>query len=175
MVFHLPKWYWIYWNFKVQRNYEDNQIQHTCSNFNLLQFPQSLYPNYESLWLFLDCSDMFLSIVSSLGSHRTKLLPLPCDNISSILISLPFYHSTKTQSVSRLKKKKKTQSLLLLHVIFQNLTTNILVAFLRIILPLLTLYTFCPQREKSSVFEYHVYFTGSENITSNMFKFMLTF
>lgn len=107
MVFHLPKWYWIYWNFKVQRNYEDNQIQHTCSNFNLLQFPQSLYPNYESLWLFLDCSDMFLSIVSSLGSHRTKLLPLPCDNISSILISLPFYHSTKTQSVSRLKKKKK--------------------------------------------------------------------
>ena len=107
MVFHLPKWYWIYWNFKVQRNYEDNQIQNTCSNFNLLQFPQSLYPNYEPLWLFLDCSDMFLSIVSSLGSHRTKLLPLPCDNISSILISLPFYHSTKTQSISRLKKKKK--------------------------------------------------------------------
>ena len=149
MVFHLPKWYWIYWNFKVQRNYEDNQIQHTCSNFNLLQFPQSLYPNYEPLWLFLDCSDMFLSIVSSLGSHRTKLLPLPCDNISSILISLPFYHSTKTQSVSRLKKKKKkTQSLWLLHLIFQNLTTNILVAFLRIIFTIINIIYFLSTKRK---------------------------
>ena len=96
MVLHLPKWYWIYWNFKVQRNYEDHQIQ----------FPQPLYPNYGPLWLFLDFADIFLSIASSLGPHRTKLLPLPCDNISSILLSLPFHHSTEIQPISRLKKKK---------------------------------------------------------------------
>ena len=162
MVLHLPKWYWIYWNFKVQRNYEDHQIQ----------FPQPLYPNYGPLWLFLDFADIFLSIASSLGPHRTKLLPLPCDNISSILLSLPFHHSTEIQPISRLKKKK-SQSLWLLLVIFQNLAMNILAAFLRIILPLLTLYNFCPQRKV--FFEYHVYFTGSETITTNMLKFMLTF
>ena len=63
----------------------------------------------------------------------------------------------------------------MLYAIFQSPTANILVVFLRIILSLLTLYMFCPQREKSSVFEYHVYLMGIENITTSVLKFMLTF
>ena len=110
MVFHLPKWCWIYWNFKVQRNYEGHQIQLTCWNFNLPLFPQPLYPICGPLWLFLDLAAIFHSVASSLGLHRTKLLPLPCDNISAIWISLPIHHSTETPSLFQIKKTKNKKN-----------------------------------------------------------------
>lgn len=113
---------------------------------------------------FLDLADIFLSVASSLGPQRKNHCHCPVttfSNLNKLTLSIILL---KPQAFSRLKIIITLT--IMLYAIFQIPTTNILVVFLRIILSsLLTLCIFCPQREKSSVFEYHVYLLNIENIT----------